>query len=89
MSRAKPYMQKPTKEFMVFYDIALNSRYYLVQESGPTKLTLEAGNNKKYKIQIGSEITCSCGGGRNEHCVHTIYAMLKIFRIDEGDPLLW
>jgi E3 ubiquitin-protein ligase ZSWIM2 len=67
----------------------MNSRYYLVQESGPTKMTLEAGNNKKYKIQIGGEITCSCGGGRKEHCVHTIYAMLKIFRIDEGDPLLW
>ena len=74
---------------MVFYDIALNSRYFLVQSSGPTKMTLEATNNKKYKIQIGSEITCSCGGGRKEHCVHTIYAMLKIFRMDEGDPLLW
>ena len=50
MSRAKPYRQRPTKEFMIFYDIAMNSRYFLVQETGPTKLTLEAGNNKKYKI---------------------------------------
>ena len=74
---------------MVLYDIALQSRYFLVQTNGPTKLTLEARNNKKYKIQIGGEITCSCGGGRKEHCVHTIYSMLKIFRIEEGDPLLW
>ena len=44
MSRAKPYRQNPTKEFMIKYDIALQSRYYLVQENGPTKLTLEAGN---------------------------------------------
>jgi hypothetical protein len=35
---------------MVLYDVALSSRYFLVQESGPTKLTLEAGNGKKYKI---------------------------------------
>ena len=42
-----------------------------------------------YKIQIGSEISCSCGGGRTEHCVHTIYALLKIFKIEEGESLLW
>lgn len=50
MSRAKPYRSKPTKEFMILYDVALSSRYYLVQESGPTKFTLEASNGKKYKI---------------------------------------
>ena len=74
---------------MILYDVALSSRYYLVQESGPTKFTLEASNGKKYKIQFGSEAICSCGGGRKEHCVHTIYAMLKIFKFDEADPLLW
>ena len=74
---------------MIYYDIAMQSRYYLVAENGPTKLTLEANNKKKYKISVGSEITCSCGGGRVEHCVHTIYALMKIFRIEEGDPLLW
>ena len=89
MSRAKPYRSKPTRDFMIYYDIALQSRYYLVQENGPTKLTLEASNRKKYKISVGSEISCSCGGGRTEHCVHTIYALLKIFRIQEGDPLIW
>ena len=74
---------------MILYDVALSSRYFLVQEQGPTKLTLEAANGKKYKIQFGSEATCTCGGGRKEHCVHTIYTMLKIFKIDEADPLLW
>ena len=60
-----------------------------MQENGPTKLTLEASNKKKYKISVGSEIYCSCGGGRTEHCVHTIYALLKIFRIEQTDPLIW
>jgi len=62
---------------------------YLVQENGPTKLVFEDNNHKKFKVQIGSEISCSCGGGKTEHCVHTIYSLLKIFRIEEGDPLLW
>ena len=60
-----------------------------MQENGPTRITLEASNQKKYKINVGSDISCSCGGGRTEHCVHTIYALLKIFRIPEGDPLIW
>lgn len=47
-------------------------RMYLVQENGPTKLVLEDMNQRKYKIQIGSEITCNCGGGKEEHCAHTV-----------------
>eukprot|EP00347_Sterkiella_histriomuscorum_P013897 403362939 len=62
---------------------------YLVQENGPTKLVLEDIHQKKFKVQIGSVISCSCGGGRSEHCVHTIYALVKIFRIEEGDELIW
>ena len=50
MSRSKPFRRSPTKEFMMAYDQALSSRYYLVQESGPTKFVLEANNRKKYKI---------------------------------------
>ncbi|CDW88025.1 UNKNOWN [Stylonychia lemnae] len=57
---------------MQLYDSALNLRMYLVQENGPTKLVLEDINQRKFKIQIGSTISCSCGGGREEHCVHTL-----------------
>ena len=71
------------------FDRASSERFYLVNENGPTKLVLEDQNNKKFKIQIGSEIQCSCGGGRTEHCVHTIFALQKIFRVSENDPLIW
>ena len=37
-------------------DRASSERFYLVNENGPTKLVLEDQNNKKFKIQIGSEI---------------------------------
>eukprot|EP00347_Sterkiella_histriomuscorum_P003657 403363451 len=89
MQRAKPYRSHPTGLFMELYDIALNLRMYLVQENGPTKLVLEDIHQKKFKVQIGSVISCSCGGGRSEHCVHTIYALVKIFRMEEGDELIW
>ena len=71
------------------YDRAKSERFYLVNENGPTKLILEDNNRKKFKIVIGSSIECSCGGGRTEHCVHTIYALIRIFKMDEADPLIW
>ena len=58
---------------MNLYDIATQMRLYLVQENGPTKLVLEDAEHHKFKVQLGLEITCSCGGGRSEHCVHTVY----------------
>lgn len=62
---------------------------FLVNENGPTMLTLEDEKEKKFKIMIGSEIKCSCGGGELEHCVHTIFALLKIFKIKADDPKIW
>jgi len=63
---------------MNLYHLALNMRMYLVQENGPTKLVLEEHNSrKKYKVQIGYEITCSCGGAKQEHCVHTVILLLN------------
>ena len=57
---------------------------FLVNENGPTMLTLEDENKKKFKIKIGSEITCSCTDSQKDesHCVHTIFALNRIFRID-------
>ena len=52
-------------------------------------MTIEDQAKKKFKIQIGSEISCSCGGGRSEHCVHTIFTLVKIFNVDEADEILW
>ena len=57
---------------MNLYDIAVNLRMYLVQENGPSKLVLEDSNQQKFKVQIGDTVSCSCGGGKEEHCVHTV-----------------
>ncbi|CAI2376581.1 unnamed protein product [Moneuplotes crassus] len=89
MSRAKPWRQRPTAEFMHKLDLAKRVRLYLVNMAGPTKCILQDDNRKKFKVMIGNTIECSCGGGRIEHCIHTIFTLLRIFRIQEGDPLLY
>jgi len=66
---------------------------FLVNETGPTMLTLEDENQKKFKIKIGSEITCSCNqflsSAEEPYCIHTVFALNKIFRIDVEDPMIW
>jgi hypothetical protein len=63
---------------MNLMEIAQTMRMYLVNETGPTRLVLEDSNHAKYKVLIGSDVSCSCGGGKEEHCVHTV----KIEKID-------
>ena len=63
-------------------EIAQNLRMYLVQENGPTKLVLEDSEHNKFKVQIGSEVSCSCGGGKEEHCAHTVRIIYVFINID-------
>ena len=57
---------------------------------------LENDAGRKFTVQIGSQVSCTCGGGKEEQCIHSvsllimqIYVLLKIFRLDVSDPLLW
>jgi hypothetical protein len=61
---------------MNLMEIAQTMRMYLVNETGPTRLVLEDSNHAKYKVLIGSDVSCSCGGGKEEHCVHTVKLMI-------------
>lgn len=40
-----------------------------------------------FKVRVGSEQTCTCGD--RELCVHILFVMLKVFRLDVGNPLVW
>lgn len=67
---------------------------YLVQEKGPTKFIIEDVTKKKYNVEIGQQIKCTCGGGDTDHCVHSvsnkkIFLLMKIFCIEPDNPLIW
>ena len=51
---------------MNLMEIAQTMRMYLVNETGPTRLVLEDSNHAKYKVLIGSDVSCSCGGGKED-----------------------
>ncbi len=41
------------------------------------------------KVSIGSVITCSCGIVQNDHCIHTLYVLLKKFKVPATNPIIW
>ena len=69
--------------------IAAELKLYLLQENGPTSFVFKDELENKIKTSIGSTITCSCSSNTRDHCVHTLYVFLKIFKIDKENALLW
>jgi len=67
----------------------MNTRLFLIQDSGPTSFVLKNQDGKKFKVNIGSMHSCSCGGGRKNHCIHTLFCLVKIYRLDPCDPLIY
>lgn len=41
------------------------------------------------QVVIGSKISCSCGIVDNDHCIHTLFVMLKKFQVPETNPIIW
>ena len=88
-SRDKAYRSKPPLAFSLIAQQAISSTFFLVHESGVTSFVLKDENGKTFKVSLGSLHSCTCGGGRTEHCIHTIYVQLKIFKITVDNPIIW
>ena len=41
------------------------------------------------QVNIGHKVTCSCGIVIDDHCIHTLYVMLKKYRVPETQPIIW
>ena len=39
-------------------------------------------------MKLGTEISCTCMS-KNPICLHTVFVLLKIYRVEKNDPLLW
>lgn len=89
MSREKPYRSKAPANLFLCMQEALASTFFLVQETGPTNFVLKDDEQKIFKVKLGGTHSCTCGGGRQEHCLHTLYVLLKIFRVLPDNPISW
>jgi len=89
MSRGATYRSRPTEDVIRTMSEANESTFFLIQETGPTSFVLQNEREVKVRVRVGSTIHCSCGGGIKEHCVHTMFTLIKIFRVPPDNPLAW
>ena len=89
MSRAVPYVSKPSEALLQRFTEASDARIFVVQEPGPTSFVLKsADSERKHRVSIGSVHSCSCGA-RGQPCVHTAFVLLRVFRLSPQDPRVW
>lgn len=89
MSRSQPYRSKMPVEIIRILDVASRITLFLVGQSGPLSFTFKDRLDNKYKTSIGADLKCSCSPNKNDHCIHTLYVLLKIFRLSPQNPVIW
>ena len=82
------WRSKKTPEIIKLMESSIDLRLYLIAEKGPLSFTFQDDNSKKFFVNIGDKISCSCNQNKNEHCIHTIYTLNRMFKIDFLDPLI-
>jgi len=86
--QVRQWRKKPSEHLIKLMEESVDIKLFLIQEKGPLSLMFQDEQGIKYNITIGSDISCSCGGGKNEHCVHTLFALNKVYKIPFNDPLI-
>jgi len=87
--RTVAWRNKPTQDIKDILEEAQQLKLYLLQETGPTSFVFKDENENKLRVSIGREVICSCSPSRKDHCIHTLYTLLKVFKIASENPLLW
>ena len=49
----------------------------------------DRGNDRKYKVQIGGLLGCSCKSKQDGACRHLLFVLLKLLRMSSENPLAW
>ena len=89
MSRSQPYRARIPTHIIQLLDVASRITLFLVGQSGPLCFTFKDRLDNKYKASIGPDLKCTCSPNRNDHCIHTAYIFLKIFRVSVDNPIIW
>lgn len=70
---------------------ALDLKQFQLSTIGPTAFIFRDEEGNKFKVIIGDPISCSCNKNFQapiKHCVHTLFVLLKIFKLRSTDERL-
>jgi E3 ubiquitin-protein ligase ZSWIM2 len=89
MSRLQPYRNRIPTHIIKLLDVSSRITLFLVGQNGPLSFIFKDRLENKYKTTIGADIKCSCTLNKNDHCIHSLYVLLKIFKISVDNPIIW
>jgi hypothetical protein len=92
MSRCHEYINKPPNDWTADVERMRATPLFLMSTLGPTVFVIkQAEIERPFKVYIGDNQRCSCGGGegRGALCIHLMYVMIKVLRVPDNNPLSW
>lgn len=87
-TRSQPYRRNMPVHIIPLIKIAMKMTLFMVNQSGPTSFTFKDRIGVKHKVSIGNSLSCTCQR-TNDHCIHSIYILLRMFKMDLNNPLIW
>ena len=88
-TRSQPYRRNMPMHILPLIKVAMRITLYMVNQSGPTSFTFKDRLGAKHKVSIGSSVSCTCQMRANDHCIHSIYILIRIFKMGIDNPLVW
>ena len=81
MSRLQPYRNRIPTHIIKLMDVSSRITLFLVGQNGPLSFVFKDRLENKFKVSIGAQVICSCTQNKNDHCIHSLYVLLKIFKV--------
>eukprot|EP01051_Picozoa_sp_SAG22_P014515 SAG22_NODE_1771_length_3616_cov_7.362834_2_plen_727_part_01 len=89
MARAVPYRARAPPGVAAQLAEVPYSRLFVIHEPGPTSFVLRGEeSSRKYRVSVGEQHSCNCGTP-NELCEHVLFVLVRVFRMQIANPLVW
>ena len=90
MSRVAAWKKKKSARWQTTREELSQTTLYLVNRLGPTVFSVRDDGLTTYKVTIGNPHTCTCSRLEvDELCVHQLYCLIKVLRVNELHPLVY
>ncbi|RDD38628.1 E3 ubiquitin-protein ligase Zswim2 [Trichoplax sp. H2] len=90
MSRRRPWRRLCPDVVDQRINQAMQATIYIVHQTGPTGFVIkEDASDRKYKVSLGEEHSCTCRTFEKEKelCIHILWLLIRKFRIPKENPI--
>lgn len=67
--------------YQLLVDVSRCTTLYLLHKYSPFDFLFEDPMGTQHRVQIAHNISCSCHFGNLGHCIHSLYILLRIYKL--------